>query len=90
MSQAPELMQTKAPTASDERPLTRIEAAAFLTSRGFRISYSTLTKMCSPAIGTGPEFLGQWGRDAMYMPSALLAWARSRVIRPRRAPASAQ
>jgi hypothetical protein len=68
------------PAAStDETPLTRREAAEFLTSRGFRISLSTMTKMCSPAIATGPESCGKWGRDVMYLPSVLLAWARERM-----------
>jgi hypothetical protein len=79
MLQANELTRAEVSTAPDERPLTRGEAAAFLTSQGYRMSYSTLTKLCSPAINTGPESIGQWGRDAMYLPSVLLAWARSRM-----------
>jgi len=62
-----------------ENPLTRREAAEFLTANGFRISASTLAKMCSPAINTGPASCGRWGRDSMYLPSALLAWARKRM-----------
>jgi hypothetical protein len=64
---------------ADENPLTRREAAEFLTTRGYRISASTLAKMCSPAINTGPASCGRWGRDSMYMPSALLVWARQRM-----------
>jgi hypothetical protein len=63
----------------EETPLTRSEAAEFLTARGFRMSHSTLTKMCSPAINTGPVSCGKWGRDAMYLPSVLLAWAKDRL-----------
>jgi hypothetical protein len=33
----------------EETPLTRREAAELLTARGFRMSHSTLTKMCSPS-----------------------------------------
>jgi hypothetical protein len=64
---------------ADEIPLTRREAAAFLTSKGFRMSHSTLTKLCSPAIGEGPESCGKFGRDRMYYPSVLLDWARKRM-----------
>ena len=66
-------------TAADENPLTRREAAEFLTSKGFRTSHSTLTKMCSPAINTGPESCGRWGRNTMYLPPVLLAWAKARM-----------
>src|SRR5215831_5606517 len=65
--------------APDERPLTRREAAEFLTAQGFRTSTSTLAKLCSPAIGAGPPSCGRWGRDCLYLPSVLLAWARKRM-----------
>jgi hypothetical protein len=68
---------------ADERPLTRREAAQFLTSRGFKISYATLAKLCSPAISEGPQSCGRWGRDSLYMPSGLLAWAQNRLQSPR-------
>lgn len=70
---------TAAPPAANELPMTRREAAAFLTSKGYRISYSHLGRLCSPAIAEGPESCGTWGRDAMYLPSALLAWAQKRM-----------
>lgn len=63
----------------DGIPLTRREAAEYLTGRGYRISYSTLTKLCSPAIDKGPKSCGIFGRDAMYLPSVLLAWAEHRM-----------
>jgi hypothetical protein len=63
----------------DECPLTRREAAEFLTARGFRISTSNLAKLCSPAIGGGPPSCGRWGRDCLYLPSELLAWAKRRM-----------
>jgi hypothetical protein len=66
-----------------ERPLTRREAAEFLTSHGFRISYATLAKLCSPAISEGPVSCGRWGRDSLYVPSDLLAWAQNRLQSPR-------
>jgi hypothetical protein len=68
---------------TDERPLTRREAAQFLTSHGFRISYATLAKLCSPAISEGPVSCGRWGRDSLYVPSDLLAWAQNRLQSPR-------
>ncbi len=68
-----------AAAAADDRLLTRSEAAAFLRSHGYRISYSTLTKICSPAINTGPPSVGKFGRDNLYQPSVLLAWARTRM-----------
>jgi hypothetical protein len=70
-----------------EHPLTRREAAQFLTERGFRISYATLAKLCSPAISEGPQSCGRWGRDSLYMPSGLLAWAQNRLQSPRSADA---
>jgi hypothetical protein len=64
---------------AEEKPLTRREAAEFLTSKGFRISHATLSKLCSPAIDTGPKSCGKFGRDSMYRPSVLLAWAKNRM-----------
>jgi hypothetical protein len=43
----------------EETPLPRREAVEFRTARGFRTSHSTLTKMCSPAINTGPVSCGK-------------------------------
>jgi hypothetical protein len=68
--------------------LTRHALAPWLTERGFPISYSTLTKYCSPAINCGPPTEGYWGRVPVYLPSRALAWARSR-LRPVAEPATA-
>ncbi len=65
----------------NETPLTRRQAAEFLTDNGFPTAYSTLEKLCSPAINKGPESFGAYGRKTLYLPSALLAWARARVRR---------
>lgn len=65
--------------SAEETPLTRREAAEFLTSKGFKISHATLSKLCSPAIAEGPKSCGKFGRDSMYYPSVLLAWAKARM-----------
>jgi hypothetical protein len=77
-------MDTNAVTLNFSPPptatmLTRRKAAAFLKEHGYPISYSTLTKLCSPAIDQGPKTCGRFGRDCLYLPSELLDWARSRL-----------
>jgi hypothetical protein len=59
--------------------LTRKQLAEFLTANGYPISYSTLEKLCSPAINEGPEPIGLWGRSPLYDPENSLAWAESRL-----------
>lgn len=71
------VMTDEAP--ADELPITRRKAAEFLAAKGLPISYSTLMKLCSPAINEGPPSCGRWGRDTMYKPSDVLAWARKRM-----------
>jgi hypothetical protein len=73
-------------TKLNEVLLTRRALAEWLTAQGFRISYSTLTKICSPAINTGPPTEAYWGRFPMHSPSRGLDWARNR-LRPVKAPA---
>lgn len=67
-------------TLETERPLTRVEAAAFLTERGYRVAYATLNKYAT--VGGGPVF-ESFGRRPLYRPSALLAWAASKTTPPR-------
>ena len=64
-----------------ERRLTRTEAAAFLTERGFRVAYATLNKYAT--VGGGPLF-ESFGRRPLYKPADLLAWVASKTTRPRR------
>lgn len=64
-----------------ERRLTRAEAAAFLTERGFRVAYATLNKYAT--VGGGPVF-ESFGRRPVYKPADLLAWVASKTTRPRR------
>jgi hypothetical protein len=66
---------------------TRREAASYLQSRGYPISYSTLTKVC--ALGEGPEPAKWWGARPLYTDQGLDAWAeaRSHRERPRKQPA---
>jgi len=53
--------------------------ASFLTERGFRISKSTVSKYCSPAINIGPPVEGYWGRLPAFKPSRTIDWAKARL-----------
>lgn len=64
-----------------ERRLTRTEAAAFLTERGYRVAYATLNKYAT--VGGGPVF-ESFGRRPLYRPADLLAWVASKTTAPRR------
>ena len=70
----------------NERRLTRAEAAAFLSERGFRVAYSTLNKYAT--IGGGPVY-ESFGRRPLYKPSDLLAWVAERSSGPRRSTSDA-
>jgi hypothetical protein len=69
------------PTPVADKPLTRREAAEFLTAHGYRISPSQFDKLCQPRSkrGQGPKPLGRFGRDFLYRPADLLAWAQARA-----------
>ena len=71
----------------DEVLMTRRQLAAWLSAQGYPLSYSTITKMCSPAISSGPPVDCWWGRLPMHRPSVALEWARAR-LRPNRTPAA--
>lgn len=64
-----------------ERRLSRAEAAAFLSERGYRIARTTLNKYA--CIGGGPLF-ECFGRRPLYKPADLLAWAVSKTTGPHR------
>ena len=65
----------------NERRLSRAEAAAFLSERGYRVACATLNKYAT--VGGGPMF-ESFGRRPLYKPSTLLEWVASRTTRPRR------
>jgi len=62
-----------------EKLLTRPQLAEFLSECGFPISYSTLTKYCSPAIKIGPPVEAYWGPRPMHSPVRALKWAKARL-----------
>src|SRR5258707_2257188 len=62
---------------------TRHEAADYLRSRGYPLSFSTLTKLC--ALGEGPQPAAWWGSRPLYTEPMLDAWAEARS---RRSPAA--
>jgi hypothetical protein len=70
-----------------DRPLTRAEAAVFLTDRGYRIAKATLDKLA--VIGGGPIF-EKWGRKPLYRPADLLSWVASRSTGPMRSTSDQQ
>lgn len=65
----------------NERRLTRSEASAFLSERGFRVAYATLNKYAT--VGGGPTF-ESFGRRPLYKPSDLLSWVASKTSGQRR------
>ena len=71
----------------NERRLTRAEAAAFLSERGFRVAYATLNKYAT--VGGGPVF-ESFGRRPLYKPTALLAWVAEKTSAPRRSTSEQQ
>jgi len=64
-----------------EKLLTRPQLAEYLSERGFPISYSTLTKYCSPAINIGPPVEAYWGIRPLHSPLRALEWAKARLRR---------
>jgi hypothetical protein len=67
--------------SNNEKRLSRTEAAALLTSRGFRTAKATLDKLA--VVGGGPVF-EKFGRKPLYTEAGLLAWVASRTTGPRR------
>lgn len=72
---------------NDERRLTRAEASAFLSERGYRVAYATLNKYAT--VGGGPIY-ESFGRRPLYRPADLLAWVASRSSGPRRSTSEQQ
>jgi hypothetical protein len=69
---------------------TRRQLAAHLNAEGYPYSLSTLNKLCSEAIGGGPEPYAWQGRRPLYDLNAGLGWAQNRLSAkrpPRRAAA---
>lgn len=64
-----------------ESRLDRQQAAAFLTSHGYRTAPATLAKLAST--GDGPVF-ESFGRKPLYRETDLIAWARAKTTGPRR------
>lgn len=62
------------------RYLSRVEAAAYLTERGFPVAKNTLQKYAT--IGGGPKYY-RFGNRALYTPDALLQWAEQKLSNPR-------
>ena len=60
--------------------------AAFATAEGYKTSTSTMSKCTSPAINTGPELVGYYGRLPMTTKGRVRAWIRSRMRPVRQLP----
>lgn len=60
-------------------PLTRNEAACFLTRQGYPTAKGTLQKLA--CVGGGPIYR-KFGNRALYTREDLLAWAESRLTAP--------
>jgi hypothetical protein len=58
--------------------------AAFATSEGFPVSTSSMQKYTSPAVNSGPEIVGLYGRLPASTKGLIRQWCRSR-IHPRHA-----
>ncbi len=69
------------PERDDDRdPLVGNPAIAeFVTGEGYKTSTSSMQKHTSPAINTGPELMGYYGRLPMTTKGRVRAWIRSRM-----------
>jgi hypothetical protein len=76
-------MDASAPAVDDEPVITGYAALTeFFNKHGYRTARSTLTKMGSPAINTGPPVEGYYGKFPIFKPSRALQWARDRGRQP--------
>lgn len=66
--------------------LSRVEAAEYLTQKGFKTSPKTLAKLA--CIGGGPEFQ-KYGSRILYTPPNLDRYAESRLSAPMRSTSEA-
>lgn len=69
-----------------DKYLDRAEAADYLTSRGLRISKTTLQKFAT--IGGGPCYQ-RFGHRAVYIAANLDAWAERKLSAPLRSTSKA-
>jgi hypothetical protein len=53
--------------------------ATFATAEGYKTSTSTMSKCTSPAINTGPELIGYYGRLPMTTKGRVRTWLQSRI-----------
>jgi hypothetical protein len=79
-------LQVSNDEAPPERRLTRREASAFLTDRGYPVARKTLDKYA--VYGGGPSFR-YFGRRPLYAPTDLLTWVAERSSGPRRSTSDA-
>src|SRR5215510_10193613 len=67
-------------TGSPEPFLTQREIAKFVReATGIPIGDSTVVKLCSPAIGGGPQPSIYFGRRPLYDRAEVLRWAKARL-----------
>ena len=69
------------PNDAADRRLTRLEAATFLSTRGFTVAPTTLSKYA--VLGGGPPY-EKFGRRPLYTERGLLAWVASKTGRGQR------
>jgi hypothetical protein len=60
----------------DDRPLTREQAAAWLSEQGFPTTKTQLDRHASD--GTGPQYWS-YGRACLYQRRELMAWAKHQL-----------
>jgi len=53
--------------------------AQFVTDEGYKTSTSSMSKHTSPAIDTGPELIGYYGKLPMTTKGRARAWIQSRI-----------
>lgn len=71
----------------EDKYLDRAEAADYLTSRGLRISKTTLQKFAT--IGGGPSYQ-RFGHRSVYTVATLDAWAKVKLSAPLRSTSKAK
>jgi len=64
----------------EKQYLTRRQAAEYLTSKGFPVSWKYFQKLAT--VGGGPIYQ-RFGNHALYTPENLDAWAAARLSEPR-------
>jgi hypothetical protein len=71
---------------SKQRLGTRRQLVAYLNAEGYPYSLSTLNKLCSDAIGGGPQPFAWQGRRPLYDIDAGIEWAKARLSTKRPPP----